>query len=231
MAVTVDQATLGTGNSSGAGTTTMSTTAVVASGAVIVLLAGRFNSTNSTMAASGGSLTWSTAHNVTSGSIRVYLFYAFAPSGLASSTTLTITHSGGGSADCIIGAYSLLGVDTSGTVVAFNGAGASTAGWSSGSVSGNSGNALVGGAFVDNGSVSSSTPTAPAVERIDKNVAGQSETLTLVDKLSISGSDSVAGTWNAAGSHVAIGAAFKDAAGGGGPADLPARRTLLGVGR
>lgn len=228
MAVTVDQTSLGTGNASGSNPT-LTTTGAVAAGGHIIVVAGRFNSTNSTMAVSGGALTWTQDHTAVSGSIRTSVFRAPAPAGLAASTVLTLTHTGGGVADSIFGAASYLGIDTVGTVVAVNGGGASTAAWSSGSVAGNSGDALVGGAFVDAGAVSSSVPTAPAVERIDRNIAGQSESLTMADILSLSGATALAGTWNAAGGHVAVAVAYKAAAGGGG-GTVVKQLAALGVG-
>lgn len=220
MAITVDQATLGTGNASANTTTSMSTTNTVAAGAMIVLIVGRFFSGASTIAMNAtGGLTWTQAHTAVSGNVRASLFYAFAPSGLASSTTLSVTHTN--ASDAIMGAASYLGADSSGTVTAFNGTGASTAAWSSGNVTGNSGDALIGGCFVDAGAVSSSTPGGSANERIDRNVAGQSETLVLQDILSIAGTTAMTGTWNAAGAHIAVAASFKAAAGGGGSVDLP----------
>lgn len=213
MAVTVDQGSLGTGNSSGTGTTTMSTTAAVASGAHIYLAAGRFNFTNSTMSCSGGSLTWTEDKTVVSSNIRTSIFRAYAASGLSSSTTLTVTHTGGGTADCIIGAYSLLGV-AQGSPTATNSNSGVLAGWDGGSVTAGSGDVLIGGAFVDTSIVSSSTPTSPAVERIDKNVSGQAETLVIEDKINVSGTDSTAGTWNNAGTWAAVSASYAAAASG-----------------
>jgi hypothetical protein len=208
VAVTVDQATLGTGNASASTTTTLTTTNAVAAGARILIVCGRFYSGANTQSfTTTGGLTWTQDHTVVSGSIRTSVWSAAAPSGLASSTALTITHTN--ACDSIMGGASYNGIDTSGFAVAFNGAAASTAAWSSGSVAGNAGDALIGGAFVDNGSVSSSVIGGSETERIDKNVAGQSETLTLYDILSIAGSTALTGTWNAAGSHVATAVAYK----------------------
>jgi hypothetical protein len=214
LAVTVDQANLGTQAESGVTSSSLNTGAAVASGAMIVALVHNFNSAAETLSMSGGSLTWTQAHTLTSGSLRLSLFYAFAPSGLASGTTLTVTASVGGSNDMTWCVASYLGVDTSGTVVAFNAAAASTAAWSSGSVAGNSGNALIGGAGGD-GTLRTSTPDAGNNERIDFNSATTSGSITLVDKLSISGTDSLDGDWSGTLSHIGIGVAFKPAAAGG----------------
>lgn len=209
MAVTLD-AVLGNGNGTIA-TTTITTGAAVASNGRIVVLIGRFSGTGTTVSTvTAGAINLARDHSLVSVNLRAEVWSAAAPSGLASSSTITVTHSG--ICDCIIGAVSYLGIDTTGTVVAFNAAAAATAAWSSGSVAGNAGDALVGGSFVDSGSVSSSAPGGSAVERIDANVAGQSETLVFEDILSLGGATALQGTWNAAASHVAIAVAYKAAA-------------------
>lgn len=214
MAVTFDQA-LGTGAQSVPGATagTVTTTGAVPAGGMVVFKAGRFNSAGTTLTASGGGLTWATGHTIASGSIRLYLFYAFAPAGLASGTVLSATPSAA-SNDFTMCAASYLGVDSAVSPVAFGGAAASTAAWATGSIAASSGNALIGGAYGD-GALSTSTPTGPAVERVDFNSATTSGSITLVDKLSVAGSDSLAGTWSGALGHIALGVAFQAAAGGG----------------
>lgn len=231
MAVTVDQANIGTAAKGSAEANNnliaFNTTAAVASGAMIAILAFRFRSGGGgTITGSGGSLTWTTVHSITSGNIGIWLICAFAPSGLASGTTLTVTSTSNNN-DWTVGADSYLGVDTSGTVsaavIATGGASAGTAAWSTGSIGGASGNALIGGAGGD-GTLRTSTPTSPANERIDFNNATTAGSITLVDKLSISGSDSLAGTWSGTLDHVAVGAAFAAAAGGGAASLVPAYR-------
>jgi hypothetical protein len=209
MAVAVDQASLGSaaGNVT---TTTLTTTGAVASGAHVIVLLGTWNSPPRTHSVSG-SLTWTQAHVVTSGDLRVSLWYAPAPAGLASSTALTVGTPSGVSG-VLACANSYTGIDTAGTVVAFNGAGAATAAWATGSVAGGAGDALIGGAWGD-GTLRTSTVTGPAVERIDVNSGVTSQSVTLVDKLTVAGSDSLAGTWSGALDHIAIGVAFKAAAG------------------
>lgn len=215
MAVTLD-ALLGTGNATGSATVSLVTANTVAANGRLVLLVGSFFTSQGTYSVTtAAGLTWTQDHTVVSGQIRVSIFSAPAPSGLAASSTITITDSGGSATgDLIIGGVSYLGIDTVGTVVSFNGAAAATAAWASGSISSNSGDAIVGGAWVDAGAVNSSTPTGPAVERVDVNIAGQSETITIVDKLTVAGADSVAGAWNTTGSHIAIGVGYKAAASG-----------------
>lgn len=163
------------------------------------------------MVCSGGGLSWTEDVTNVSGSIRFSVFRAPAPSGLASGTVLTVTHTN--NSDCIIGAGSFLGIDTTGTVITTAVNNASTAGWTGGALSSTSGNMIFGGAFVDSGSVSSSAPVAPSVELFDKNVAGQSETLICEYKLSVAGADLVDGTWNAGAAWIGASVCYKSAAG------------------
>jgi hypothetical protein len=222
---------LGQGNSSGVGTTTLTTGATVTAGHHLILVAGRFNSTNSTMSVSGGGLTWTEDVTLVSGSYRISIFRAPAPSGLASGTTLTVTHTGGGTADCIIAAHSYSGIDTAGTVIATGShADSATTAWGSGAVASTSGNALIGGSFSDGAAVSS-TPTSPGVERYDINIGAQSECLELVDKVSVAGSDSIDGTWNASTTSISAAVCYKaTAAVIAPPASRPRYRRLVRIG-
>jgi hypothetical protein len=213
VAIAHDQA-LGTGNSSGVLTTTLTTSVGTASTGHIVLLAGRFNNIAAVMSISGGGLTWATAHSSIVSTLGMYLFYAPFSSSVASGTVLTVTHASG-TPDCIIGARSYTGIDTAGTVTAFNAGTSATTPWTSGNVTGSSTNALIGGAFRDGGTTTSSAPGGSATERIDFNVPGQSETLVLEDILSIAGTTALTGTWDATTSSISIAASFKAAAGGG----------------
>jgi hypothetical protein len=203
MAVTVDQANIGTAagtgkGTGGAGQVTFNTTAAVAVGGMIALLVGKFdNTTGGTASATvTGPGAFTVAHSTASGNYYTALLYVFCPSGLSSGTTVTISFTGGSvaSADVTVCAASYLGVDTSGTVIAFNATGASTAAWASGTVAATSGNALIGGAGGD-GTLSTSTPTSPAVEEIDFNSA------------------TTGGTWSNAITNIGIAACFKAATG------------------
>jgi hypothetical protein len=219
-------AAIGTANGAAivsGGTLVLTTTGAVPAGGHILVAVGRFNSTTTGLPSiSGGGLTWATARDSGASNRRVMIFIAPCPAGLAASTAITITFTTGTS-DAIAAAHYYTGWDTVGTVVTSNSVVAATAGWSSGNMTG-AGDA-VGVSFVDNGTTTSSTPTAPGVERTDLNIAGQAETLTVVDQLNVSGTNAVAGTWNVAGSHAAAGAVFKLAAAG-----APVVRTLSSTG-
>jgi hypothetical protein len=214
VAITVDQATIGNGIASGVNGT-LTTTAAVATGGMIALWIGRFNATTAvTVTPSGGGLTWTQAHQLLSGNLRGQVWYAPCPSGLASSTAITLTPSANVAGnDMQFGAMSLLGVDTGGTPVsAFNAAAASTAAFSSGTVAGAAGSGLVAGVFGD-GLVGSVTFTGPAVESWDQNNAGQNETSAMGYKVTVAGSDSIVGSFSGAVAHVCVGVAFAPAAG------------------
>jgi len=222
MAITVDQAALApTAGSTGTGSAnitqqnhTFNTSAAVASGAMIVILAHRFHTggITGTITGTGGGLTWTTVHKSESGNIGIYLVAAFAPSGLASATSIGVNCSVN-SNDYTITAASYLGVDSSGGIAgairAFNAGSGAGPGWASGSVTGTAGDALIGGAGGD-GTISTSTPSA-GVERDDFNSGTSSGSITLIDKLSVSGTDSLAGTWSNTLANVSVAAAFKPA--------------------
>lgn len=217
MAVTVDQPNIGTNATTAQTNATLTTTAAVAAGGTLIWLVFRFKSGGPELyTATGGGLTWATVTNVISGNIRLHMFAAFAPAGLASSTALATTGGvgGGDNTGC---AASYLGVDQSGTVAAavraFNSTAASTAAWSSGTLTGSLvGDAVIGGAGSD-GSLLTSVIAGDNVERIDFNSAGTSGSVTLVDDLDAEVNDTAAGTWSGAQAHVALGAAFIPAGG------------------
>lgn len=216
MAVAIDKANAGTKASSGSVTTTLTTTAAIVSGAHAIVLLHIFAGALHTV--SGGGLTWTQAHTVISGNIRISLWYAPCPAGLASSTNLTIGSLTGTTGDITAVISSYTGIDTSGTIVAFNGGTAATAGWATGTIAGNSGDAYIGGAGGD-GTLRTSTPAATngttPTERQDFNSATSGGSVTLVEKIGGAASDSLAGTWSGVLTHVTVGAAFKPAAGGG----------------
>jgi hypothetical protein len=216
LAVTVDQASLGTQAQSGVTASTRATTAAVASGAMIVAFTFTFTTASPTAShtMSGGGLTWVRDHTATSGTLRISMHHAFAPSGLASGTDLTNTSAN--TSDHTWCMYSLAGVDTGTPVAAFNAAAASTAAWSSGALTGTgAGDAAVGGAGSD-GSLLTTTPGGDAVERIDFNSATTSGSVNLNDDLNAEADDTVTGTWSGAQAHIGIAVSYNPAAGGGG---------------
>lgn len=207
MAATVDQANIGTKAATGVLSTTFDTTATVAVGGMLVVLNGRFNAgtPTATMAVSGGGLTWVNTLLGTSGNMKLYISTALAPAGLASGTTLTVTQSSG-TGDITLVASSYLGL-ASATPTAQNSTATATTAWASGTVGAANGDLLVGGAWGD-GSLVTSTATGPGVERVDFNSATTNESVTLIDKLTVTGSDSLAGTWSATIDAIGAAASF-----------------------
>lgn len=214
MTVTLDTA-LGHGNAGSTNIVTFATTAPVAVGARIVVIAAFFQGgTATTLTVSGGGLSWAQDNSAVSGSLRIFQWSALAPAGLSSGTTITGTANAVGN-DLEIEGVSLLGVDTASPVVAFNGGGASTAAWSSGSIAAGVGNAIVGGAFCD-GLVGTSAPGGSNTEFDDFNVVGQNETMTGVFNLNTAASDSASGTFSSAVGHVVSAVAYRAATAAGG---------------
>lgn len=225
MAVAIDTPNQGRVAASVSGTTTFTTLATIPSAGTLVVLMGIFRATATTHTVSGGGLTWNqVGSTVVSGSLRISLWYAHCPSGLASGTTITCGGSAGTN-DITAVATSYTGVATTSTITAFNNASGSGTGWGGASVAANSGDAIIGGAWGD-GTLRTSTATSPATERQDFNSATTSGSNTLADKTSVSGTDSVAGTWSGTLSHLHIAGAFAAAAGGGTAHDLDLNENL-----
>lgn len=188
----------------------LSTANAVASAANLYLVVGTFNSANPTgtfSVTTTGGLTWAEDKTLQVSNVRTSLFRARAPSGLAASTTLTVTHSGAGNGDLLIGGFSILGLDDAGPTATGSTDNASGTAWTTGNIAAANGDCLIGGTFGD-GTATSSTATSPATEAFDANSAGQVETITAAYKLSVSGTDSIAGTWLAALASLAVGASY-----------------------
>jgi hypothetical protein len=207
VAAAVLDANLGTKAQTGSVTASFVTSAAAAPGSLIVVgLGGFFTGGAPTMTVAGG-LTWGVTTGTLSGSLKGYLYYAYAAGGLASGATITWTASG--STDWLIGGASFLGMDSTPTLLATNGGGASTQAWSSGSLVAGETNLAVVMAFEDGSGTATSTSTAPLTELIDFNSAGQTEAFTLAYDLASASTATLAGSWSTPVSHVTRGGAFK----------------------
>lgn len=225
MAFTLDTA-LGTNANAGATNATLTTSAAVASGGTVFWLLFKFRSggPGTVTPSSSPSLTWATVGTTSSGNIGIWLFAAFAPSGLTSGATLTGTSSGG-TGDYTGAAISILGVDQSSTVAAAtratnpgSGAGAP---WTSGTITGaTAGDLIIGGAGGD-GTLRTSTPSGDNVEGADFNSAGTSGSVTIVYDLSGESNDTATGDWSGTLTHVSFGAAMIGAAGAAAAPTMP----------
>lgn len=211
MAATLD-ATIGTKAQASAATASLVTSAAAAAGSLVVVGVGFFASAGAGETASittAGGLTWVATTKTSSGSIHGYLFYAYAPAGLASGTTLTWSSGTANVCDWLIGGASFLGMETTPTLLGQNGAAASSTAWSGGSIVAGEVNLSVLMAFEDGAGTATSTTTAPASELIDFNNAGQAEAFTLAYNLAGASTATMAGTWSASVSHVTRAAAFR----------------------
>jgi hypothetical protein len=207
--------TVGTKAQASSATVTLTPAAAVASGALIVIGVGFFAPSGATASiTTAAGLTWANTTQQVSGSLHAYQFYALAPSGLASGigSNITWTISGAAAADWLVGGMSFTGMETTPTLLAQNGAGATAQAWSSGSLVAGETNVGVVVAFEDGSGTGTSTATAPLTERIDFNSAGQSEAFTLAYNLASASTATLAGQWNASQTHVTKGAAYKIAA-------------------
>lgn len=227
MAATLD-ANLGTKAQSASTTCSLVTSSAAAAGTLIVIGVGYFATSGSGVTVSittAAGLTWGTSTRTNSGSINSYLFWAYAASGLASSSTITWTTSVG-NADWLIGAASFLGMETTPTLLAQNGAAASAAPWSSGSIVAGEVNLGVVTAFSDGGGAgtASSTSDAPLTELIDLANAGQNEVVTLAYDLASASTATLQGDWSTSLSHTARGGAFEIAPSGAVPVGNRLRR-------
>lgn len=212
MAATLD-ANLGTKKQAASTTASLVTAAAAASGSLLVIGVGYFNSVNTDSITTTGGLTWASTTLTTSGGIRGRLYYAYAPSGLASGTTLTWTTAS--TSDWLIGGASFAGMDSTPTLLATNGASATATAWSSGSLVAGAVNLGVVMAFEDGSGTATSTSTAPLTELHDINDAGQTEAFTFAYDLASASTATLAGVWTPSTTHVTRGGAFAIAAGGG----------------
>jgi hypothetical protein len=218
-------ASLGQGNSAANTVTTFNTTSAVATGAIIVVAVGWFHNGVSTVAITGGGLTWAEDAVLRSGSLHISLQSAKALSGLVTNTTLTATRDA--TSDCIMGGGSFTGVDTSGTIrTGFNtGSGTGTT-HTSGSISANAGDLIVEASFQDGSGTATGAATAPAALLFNKTVAGQTEALVFTYKLGMAATDSIGGTWSASVTHIDGGASYLALAAATGAPFVPHRMPL-----
>jgi len=201
VAITVDQATLGTSTTLTAGTThTLTTTAAVASGGLIVIFIGFLDSgyTDVISSVSGGSLDW-TLHTGSTG-VGAGIATAYAPSGLASSTVITVTW--GGSVDAkLIAGMSFLGCGEAARVTGTPSSNGSITGtpkvnWACPAITTTVHDAVVlGAAFTSQGSPTS-TPGTGWTEAHDFKTSGQDMLTTVYQIVSTAGAYTPSGTWS-----------------------------------
>jgi len=230
VAIAIDKANIGTRVQDPVNLTSFVTTnqAVASGGFIICLLAYWANGTAATLSSvadngGGGSLTWAIDRQGQSGNgggnPHIAIVSAQAPAGLASGTTITFTYSTsltGGFA--MMGGTSYTGVETSSaldTSTAVNDTTGTT--WACASTTILAGSVLFGGVYNFSANTSSGTPTG--TEAFDVGDASGNTFVANYRIESSAGAYTVGGTWAAgAANAVSISAAYKEAAGGGGPA-------------
>lgn len=224
-------ASLGTPNKSTATATTtiaFTTSVTVPSGGHLVVAVSWYNF-GVTATVAGGGLTWTQDVLKTGSSDVNYhlaLFSAPAPAGLASSTTITATFSASAFGRAIFGDY-WTGVATSSPKDQTSTAGGATTGWSGGSQTTTNANDLIVAAGWGDVVVTTNTPTSPATEVEDFNVASDRATWAMEYRIVAATSTySLAGTWGGTpGEWLGVQVSYK-AAGGGSSFSQSATDTL-----
>lgn len=218
MAIAVDVANLGTNITASQPTSLdITTTSAVASGGFIVVCGGWFGDNTLTPTVSGGGLTWTTDKLlVPSGSNSAFIASAQAPSGLASSSTITVTWGAPGAVAPTIGAMSFTGVATSSPVDGTSTAGeqSSTTAWATDSQTLTAGSVLI-GTCRESASGTGSTPDAGSTEAWDISDGTDNFGQTTCYRIEASsGSYSVSGTWGGSTSSGDVGVAYLADTGG-----------------
>lgn len=192
MAWTVDQASIG--NSGTASNASFTTTATVAVGAWIFIYAAHFGAT-AIASCSGGSLTYSLVDQHVNGSVRVGLFRAFAPAGLATGTAITFV---GFNGNQHIAGCSFLGGDASSTVGTPGHAAAATAAHSVTATT-HVNNALEIQCLHVNSAATANTPDANSLELQDFSAGGTAQRGVMQYRLpGVAGAYALGGTCGAA---------------------------------
>jgi hypothetical protein len=200
----------------GSGAWTVSTSATVSSGGTLLVAVGWYGP-SVTVTVSGGGLTWTLDKQYNSASdsgIRIALYSAPAPSGLASATTITATPSGSVNNKLMAVAYTT-GLATSSVVDGTPSGGQGvTAAWSSGSISTTVAADLILSASWHDG-VSTNTASGGTTELDDFQNTNEAVSMTTGYQITSStGSYTGTGTWGAAGTYVAVAVAYKSPGGG-----------------
>ena len=178
-------------------TIALTSTATVPSSSKIWAIVTWFHSTVTLSSVAGGSLSWTIDHQSKNGSTGVAIVSADAPSGLASSTTITATFSASGAADQQMAAYSSTGV-LSGVGAAYGAIGGSnnaSTSWDAGATTVLSGDILIGVSKFEDSVTTTSTPTGGNTELEDWN-SGSGFATTTTYQIGTGASIHAQGTWS-----------------------------------
>jgi hypothetical protein len=187
---------------------------------IVLQIGGYSNFNGGVLSVSGGGLTW-TVDVVLDSFLFGAIASAPAPSGLSSSTTITVTLDAA-LAPCMISAASFSGVDQTGGRLADSDSGTAdtTATWTTPTMTATAGDLVVGLAFGSGNGTSTSTPDGAYTELHDFTSAGQDE-LTSVYGVAASGSVAPNGTWSGTpDTELMVGAVYLQGAAAGGASIL-----------
>lgn len=218
MALAVSNAAIGTSvtnSSGGVATLALTTNVTIASGDLIVVHAGAFGGSGVGLSSvSGGGLTWTVFAPGRAGTVTgptMSFAYAFAPSGLASGTTITATYTSTMEVRTLSGS-SLSGVDTGDPIgVSLGPVELTPAGtnWTTGSGTIEAGSLLMGAGWAE-GTGSGSTASGSSTNLVQANNSGDGYGHAVHYRTS---TGAVTGTWGGSALSVAIGLEFRAAAG------------------
>jgi hypothetical protein len=190
----------------------------VASGGFIVVCNWWFGDIPTSLAVSGGGLTWTTdkfAAQVGATGNHVAISSAQAPSGLASATTITSTVSGGGNCQAhLCGGSSFTGVKTTSPVdgTPLGGTLSAVAAWSTGSYAISAGSVIVAVC----GNEGTNTGNTPGTAELWDRSSGDGFGGVAVYRIeSSAGSYAATGTWGASANNANIAVAYLAAASAG----------------
>lgn len=226
MAWAVDQATLGavvTETTYGDTSMGYTTSATVASNCWVFLnVCWVFSDTLTGV--SGGGLTWNIAQARMDPARdpRGAVVYAWASTGLASSTAITLTWTGGDVANKQVHGWSATGGDASSFDAAITSASANSAALSLPYTTDTDGELIVSTAYHETGATCN-TPTSPAVLDKQDSTTG-ANFYSFHREMATLGAGTIAGTWSFSGQWGAMGIRLNPAAGA--PPDAPTLRVV-----
>lgn len=192
---------LGTGaNGANAATVSVTTTGAVSAGQHVIVVASCQNNGTGAPTCSGGGLTWQLDADQALGN-KVVIFSAYAPSGLASSTAITVTFATAASANKLVGAMSVSGLaaanwfDASTT---FSSGGVAQAAWDTGTTATRTSAQEISIGGAKSSVAVTSTTTAPATELQDTTGALTNGLTTAYQQSNLVGTSRIQGTFSLA---------------------------------
>lgn len=216
MAIAIDVLNLGEFAQDSAGATVACTTTSAAAAGSTIILTGTLITNPETVnsaADNGPGLTW-TIDNQWFGSVNgdasTFMASAYAPAGMASGTTITVTFSASTAGGRSVTATSFTGIASASPVdvASLRSLGAATTAWTTPSMSVLAGSVIVGISGTFTGQLTSLV-TGPSIEAHDLGDAGGFAQTTCYQIVAAGGSATVAGTWSSNATSTTGGVAYK----------------------